>query len=132
MPNSVLIVDDNKAINLNLQCFFEDHNIPTICCFSGEEALQHIKNNTDCTRAIVNLRLPGMSGDALIIALKKLNPDLHILIHTGSRDFTVGEILLSIGIEPEDLFYKPQANMEVFIERFNSKSNQKKSSQLFL
>lgn len=128
MPNSVLIVDDNKAINLNLQCFFEDHNIPTICCFSGEEAVQHLENNTECTRAIINLRLPGMSGEELIIALKKINPDLHILIHTGARDFTVSEILQSFGIEEEDLFYKPQANMEVFIERFKAKANQQKSS----
>lgn len=122
MTNSILIVDDNQAINLNLQCFFEDYDIPTICCFSGEEAIEHIEAHPECTRAIINLRLPGMDGDKLLIKLKKINPQLHILIHTGALDFTISDVLVSLGVEPEDLFYKPQNNMEVFLERFKAKS----------
>lgn len=121
MASPILIVDDNKDINLNLECFFEDHNIPSIGCFSGEEALEQVKSHPECHRAIVNLRLPGMDGEKLIAELKLVNPDLHILIHTGALEFTLTDVLRSLGLEDDDIFYKPQAEMGVFIERFAAK-----------
>jgi DNA-binding NtrC family response regulator len=123
MRDLILIVEDNQAINLNLECFLEDQKIDSICCFSGEEALIHLQNHPQCNKAIVNMRLPGMSGEKLIADMKLINPSIHVLIHTGALDFTLSEMLLSLGVEQEDVFYKPQKDMSVFLKRFDSKKN---------
>jgi DNA-binding NarL/FixJ family response regulator len=66
--------------------------------------------------AIVDLRLPGINGDTMILNAANLYPSLRFLIHTGSVNFQLSADLVAAGIRQENLIVKPQYDLSVFIK----------------
>ena len=111
----VLVVDDEPAIRKSLVSFLEDYDFQVFSAKSSEQALQ-ILSNVPCQVAIVDLRLPGINGDTMILRAKERFPSLRFLIHTGSVNFQLSQDLTAIGIRQEHLLIKPQQDLSVFIE----------------
>ncbi|GAB6904970.1 Response regulator receiver domain protein (CheY-like) [Desulfosarcina cetonica] len=121
----VLVVDDEPSIRNSLVEFLEDFEFNVSSADSAEEALDLIA----CFPfdiAIVDIRLPRLDGDSLIMQAHRLRPTMRFLIHTGSVEYKLGEDLCRIGILPEHVFLKPQMDLMVFrdamIELMNSQS----------
>jgi len=102
----VLVIDDEPAICASLSAFLEDYGFQASTAESAEEALDLMKNNA-YDICIVDLRLPGMSGEDLILQAKERYPDQKHIIYTGSISYNLSDKLKELGMRPEHVFLKP-------------------------
>ncbi len=102
----VLVIDDEPAICTSLTAFLEDYGFAASSAESAEEALDLMKNNAFDV-CIVDMRLPGMSGEDLIISARERYPDQRHIIYTGSISYNLSEKLQALGMRPEHVFLKP-------------------------
>ncbi|MCC7449864.1 MAG: response regulator [Anaerolineae bacterium] len=106
----VLVVDDEAMIRRNLCAFLEDEGFTVFPAASSEAALQLLENHhTDV--GVIDIRLSGMDGNTFVLRAHALYPYMKFLIHTGSSDYQVPAELAAIGVQPEDVFMKPVADM---------------------
>jgi len=102
----VLVIDDEPAICASLSAFLEDYGFQASTAESAEEALDLMKSNT-YDICIVDLRLPGMSGEDLILKAKERYPKQKHIIYTGSISYNLSDKLKALGMRPEHVFLKP-------------------------
>lgn len=115
MPLSILVVDDEAGIRESLAQFLEDYDYDVTTAESAEDALELLERSV-FDIVIVDMRLPGMSGDYLIVKANEKHPDLRFLIHTGSVDYRLPDELIRIGVKPGHIFLKPLTDMSVVVE----------------
>jgi len=111
----VLVVDDEVSVCQSLVGFLEDSDFDVNSASSGEEALELAKKEYFDV-AIVDLRLPGISGDALILKAHQLVPDLRFIIHTGSVGYRLSEDLKQIGMLPDHVYMKPMDDLNELVK----------------
>jgi DNA-binding response OmpR family regulator len=103
----LVILDDEERIRQLLVDFLDDfEEFATRACDSGEAALEELESDP-ADLCIVDMRLPGMNGEAFIIAAHARGLCRHFILHTGSMDFTLTEPLLNLGLREADVFLKP-------------------------
>jgi CheY-like chemotaxis protein len=111
----ILVVDDEPSICESLLDYLEDFGFDVLAACGAHEALEILaKKPRDV--AIIDIRLPGMNGDHLVMEAHRLQPDLRFLIHTGSSNYHPSEELIRIGIEPEHILTKPVRNLTMLKE----------------
>ncbi|MBT3603012.1 MAG: response regulator, partial [Candidatus Latescibacteria bacterium] len=77
----ILIVDDEPDIaEILLTVFESEHDVEI--ADSGKKALEHCETKT-YEIALLDLGMPGMSGDVLAEELKKINPNIALILTTG-------------------------------------------------
>jgi len=108
----VFIVDDESVVCSNVAAFMEDEGFSVFSATSGEEALRLISQQ-EFDAAIVDMRLPGIDGETLIMKAHEAQPKLKFLIHTGSTNYTVSRSLEEIGVTDDHVFRKPLVDMSV-------------------
>ncbi|MBF0285713.1 MAG: response regulator [Magnetococcales bacterium] len=107
-PVRVLVVDDDAVIREGLKAFLEDLDYEVTALESGEAAMREITEAPPPRVAVIDLRLPGMSGEQLILALRqRFHAAMRFVIFTGSVRFYPDKTLQQIGIGPEEVFRKP-------------------------
>jgi DNA-binding NtrC family response regulator len=111
----VMVVDDETSIRTSLTAYLEDYDFDVSDASSAEEALE-LMEHIQFQVGVIDLRLPGMSGDALVLIAHKLYPHMHFIIHTGSSNYHLTEELKDIGIRPEHLFLKPLPDLFIIVE----------------
>ena len=109
----VLVVDDEPSIRNSLVEFLEDCQFDVSAADSAEAALDLIAR-MPIDVALVDIRLPKLDGDSLIIQAHQLRPGMRFLIHTGSVEYQLPEELKSVGITQDHIFLKPQMDLAVF------------------
>jgi two-component system, OmpR family, response regulator len=76
---TLLIVDNNKELREQVTHFFSSKGHQVIQTDNGKEALSlSIKENIDTL--ILRGQLPDLSGYDLAPIIKKINPDIHIIL----------------------------------------------------
>jgi DNA-binding NtrC family response regulator len=111
MNARVLVVDDEPMITHNLQAFLEDEGMQVESVNSVEEALQRLHQGKHFDICIMDIRLPGLDGNAGVRALYSVNPALRFIIHTGSEHYSLPADLQAMGIGKRQLFFKPVIDM---------------------
>lgn len=111
----VLVIDDEPAICLSLSAFLEDYGFRASTAESAEEALDLMKNNAYDV-CIVDMRLPGMSGEDLIIHARERYPDQRHIIYTGSISYSLSNKLIQLGMRPEHVFLKPVRVLSLLVK----------------
>ena len=115
----VLVVDDEPSIRNSLMEYLEDCQFTVHAADSAERALDLIAC-FPIDVALVDIRLPKLDGDSLILQAHQMRPGLRFLIHTGSMEYHLPDTLKPLGIKPEHIFLKPQLNLAVFRDAINS------------
>jgi len=118
LPAKVLVVDDEPGIRESLSDFLDDYEFDVFSAESAEQALKIVESE-DLDIAIVDLRLPGISGDTMILKSHGMKPHMKFLIHTGSVDYRLPNELKAIGMGSENLFLKPIPDLTVIIDAIN-------------
>ncbi len=98
-----------------LAAFLEDYSFEVITAESAEQALVLCDRHVFGV-LIVDLRLPGISGEQLILKANRINPHARFLIHTGSVDFALTEELRRLGMKDQHVLNKPQPGLDIFLE----------------
>jgi len=109
----VLVVDDEPSIRNSLVEFLEDCRFTVTSADSAESALELIAQ-APFNVALVDIRLPKLDGDSLILKAHELQPHMGFIIHTGSVEYKLPDELRALGISPEHVFLKPQMDLMVF------------------
>lgn len=106
----VLIVDDEPSICHSLSEFLEDFGFKVSSAENAEKAIELLEESS-FDAAVVDLRLPGMSGEGLILVAHYRQPQMKFVIHTGSAGYLLSDELKAVGINQEYVFFKPQYDL---------------------
>ena len=63
-------------------------------------------------KAIVDVRLPDMSGEELVLLLAPLHPDTEFFIFTGSLEYIPPPELHQWGVTEQQVLHKPLMDLE--------------------
>ena len=83
-----LLADDNASVRSVTKAYLRAAGLSVVEAQNGEEALHAWEQNTGKFElAVIDLTMPGMSGQQLMQRLREQNPDLPVLLISGySRD----------------------------------------------
>jgi DNA-binding response OmpR family regulator len=111
----VLIVEDEESLRRSLRGFLEDDGFCVTTVASGEEGLRFLD---ECIpdAAIVDLRLPGMDGDAFIAEALERHSGIRFIVYTGSVAYKPSSRLRAAGIGEEHIFRKPLPDLSVLVD----------------
>jgi len=79
MKNILLFIDDNLIIRLYITNFLRSLGYEVISCTSGIKALEEF-NKKAFDLVLTDLDLPTMTGTQVINAIRKINPDIPIIV----------------------------------------------------
>lgn len=113
MNKKVLIVEDDNDINDIVSKTLETNDFTCIKTYSGTEALIYLKEDIDLV--ILNLMLPGLSGEEVIRKIKE-QKDVPVLI-LSSKDSMDSKLALLNG-GADDYMTKP-FNLDELLARVN-------------
>lgn len=108
----VLVVDDEVGLLHSLQAFLEDEDFETIGVMTGEEALKTLTRQ-EIDVAIMDMRLPGIDGNEVILKSHEMGLPTRFIIHTGSADYQLPQSLIDIGFDEKYIFLKPLSDLSV-------------------
>ncbi|KMY65764.1 hypothetical protein AAU61_20225 [Desulfocarbo indianensis] len=81
---TVMVVDDEKDILATVREGLEDFGCRVITASTGEEALERYRElEGQVDLVILDIGMPGMGGVACLRELKRLDPDLPVIISSG-------------------------------------------------
>jgi ActR/RegA family two-component response regulator len=112
----VLVIDDDPNLQRFLQTALTRMGFEVLAAESGAGAITiAAKNGLDA--CICDLKLPGMSGEEIIAALLKIDPDLDIIVMTGYA--TIDSAIACMKAGAYDYLQKPvdMNRLEVILRR---------------
>lgn len=99
-----LIIDDDQKLNSLYSSFLEKQGYHTISAFDASEAMDAFdKENVDI--ALCDIRMGGVDGVMLVDAIRKIKPDLPIIMITALGDFKSKQRAFTAG--SDDYMVKP-------------------------
>ena len=108
----VLIVEDEFTIRSSLMHHFEDYDYEACGVESAEEGLK-ILESKEIDAVIVDLRLPGKSGDQFILEAYDITRNTVFLVHSGSTDYKMPDILKKLPRVSKTVFRKPLSELTI-------------------
>jgi CheY-like chemotaxis protein len=87
---TILLVEDEDQVRLIAKALLKNIGFTVLEAVNGKEALElYQKNATDITLVFTDMGMPIMDGYELFYELKKLNPELPIIVSSGYGDAEV-------------------------------------------
>ncbi|MBM4295345.1 MAG: diguanylate cyclase [Deltaproteobacteria bacterium] len=87
MPGEkILLVDDDPQILTTLQEFLEGQGYAVATAADSRQALDILNREDELHLALVDLRLPEISGLDLLSQIKSKDPDIEVIMFTGYAD----------------------------------------------
>jgi DNA-binding response OmpR family regulator len=80
---SILVADDNPAFADLLRATLEEAGYEVVTASTGLAAVSCLANN-EIDAAVLDVLMPGISGDAVAERLRQLDPELPVLLMTGA------------------------------------------------
>jgi len=111
----ILVLDDEESIRQSIAAYFEDEGFEVYQAGSGEEGMVLIQEH-EMDAAIIDIRLPGMDGNAFMIQANEVWPNMRFVVHTGSADYILPDSAKNIGVGSEDIFIKPVKDLRLLVE----------------
>lgn len=131
MSDYILIVEDDNEINHMLSTLLQSNGYMTQSAYSGTEALLCLEKQ-EARAVILDLMLPGMTGEELLQKIKERDPALPVIVASAREDVQTRVELLRAGAD--DYIVKPfdteelLARLEVALRRSSGKSDGDKRS----
>ncbi len=122
MNTTVLIVDDEKSQRLVLSGDLKSRGFKVLEADSVDNAIELILKNT-IDVILSDLKMPGASGIDLVMALKKINPEISVVIMTAFASVETAVEAMKMGAY--DFITKPYHldEIELVIKRVVEKNN---------
>jgi CheY-like chemotaxis protein len=80
---AILVADDNRGFAELLRATLEEAGYEVLTASTGPAAMACVEQN-DVDAAVLDVLMPGMSGDAVAERLRQISPGLPVLLMTGS------------------------------------------------
>ena len=82
MKDTILVVDDEESICQSLKAILSDEGYQVLVAGSGEEAVKIVEEEMP-QLVLLDIWLPGMDGLETLKAIKKINPEVLVIIMSG-------------------------------------------------
>lgn len=102
--NKVLIVDDDKIIRLSLKEILEDNGFSSMEALSGRQAIELFKKEPP-DAVLLDLKMPVMDGIETMQELRKIDPDVPVILITAHGDIETAVEAIKLGAY--DFIVKP-------------------------
>jgi DNA-binding NtrC family response regulator len=120
----MLLVDDEARFRTNLEKMLRAHGLTVNAKGSGAEALEELQLQPYDV-IVMDIRMPGMDGLTTLAEIKKINPEIEVIILTGHASMDAAMEINRLGgydylMKPcplEDLLLKIEAAYEKKVER---------------
>jgi DNA-binding NtrC family response regulator len=109
-PIRVLAVDDEERFVTTLARLLTLKHMTVTTAFSGEQAMELFTPGSFDV-ALVDVKMPGISGVDLLTELKKRDPEIEVIILTGHASVDIAAEIMSRG--GSDYLLKPCPTGEV-------------------
>lgn len=96
--SKILVVDDEIWACDAIKLFMEEKGHDAITAFSGEEALEKVKNEKP-DLILLDIRMPGMDGMEVLKRVREFNKDVGIIMVTAVKDEEIGKEALKSGAD---------------------------------
>ncbi len=107
---SILIVDDEKNIRMALSLALEPLGMETDTAVNGEDALQKLREK-EYGLILLDLKMPGMDGMDVLRQVRKMRPDIRVIIITAHGSIESAVEAMKLGAV--DFIQKPFAPQEI-------------------
>ena len=108
---NILIINDDPTIRFSLSSHFSDYDFAVFEADDAQEGFDIMEKNP-IDAVIVDLRMPGISGDQFIREIYNKFEGTVFLIHTGSTEFTFPEDFNNFSRVSDRVFLKPVFDLE--------------------
>jgi len=106
----ILVVDDEKNIRLTLVEALSSLQTEIDTAINGEEALAKLKEK-DFSLILLDLKMPGMDGMEVLRKLRKIRPDIKVIIITAYG--TIDSAVEAMKLGAVDFIQKPFVPKEI-------------------
>lgn len=117
--NSVLIIEDEKDTATPVQMALEMENIKADIACDGKTGLEMFTSG-HYDLVLLDLKMPGMSGEEVLKELRKIDPFVDVIIYTNYTEFADIKKLTNIGIEGY-INKGPDADLSELIEKIKER-----------
>ncbi len=123
----ILIIDDDEAICTILKDVLEGEGYETMYCLAGEEGMRAYARYLPSV-VLLDLRLPGIDGLAVLKDIHGFDPDAVVLMITGYG--SVDSAVSAIRMGASDYLQKPLSNDEIILKIENALRNKARLNEL--
>ena len=81
----VLLTDDEDRFAKSMAKVLRNRNMDVVTASNGEAALKHLAES-ECDVVVLDLRMPGMDGIAVLERICRMKPDLPVIMLSGNMD----------------------------------------------
>ena len=103
-PLRVLFVDDEAPIRAVMEIELPRMGYEVTVCEDGQAAIEALEQST-FDAAIVDLKMPGLSGWDVTDHIKEVSPETFVIIHTGHGDMQ--QVIEAVRHQANDFLNKP-------------------------
>jgi len=115
----ILIVDDEDGIVEEVREFFLEEGYEVVCANTAAEGIKRVKEERPGI-ALVDLKLPDMSGVEVLIAAKAFDPSIKVIVNTGYVDPVMQERAEKSGA---DAFLNKPFDLEILMDAIEKLSD---------
>lgn len=120
MTRTILVVEDQKDLQNYLKEFLSDNDYLVITASDGIQALNAI-NKSKPDLVLLDLGLPNMSGESVVMEIRKKWPDLRVIILSARNDTL--DIVKGLSLGADDYITKP-FQLEELLARIKARLRQ--------
>ncbi len=100
----ILMIDDSKEVLIVLERFFKRSDCKVFTALSGEEGLA-LATQHNFTVVLIDILMPGIGGEETLVRMKKIHPNIPIIMITGYDDEEEAKKCMKLGAY--DYIHKP-------------------------
>ena len=98
MNNTVFLIEDEEKTGDMLSQALESEDIGVVWAKDGESALKKMeKGKFDLV--ILDLKLPGLSGEDVLAGIRKVDPYIEVVVYTNYEESSVMKKLINLGVD---------------------------------
>ncbi len=109
---NIMICDDEEGVRETLKHMLGDEYELSFTA-NGEEAIEHIKAN-DPAVALLDIKMPKVSGMEALRKIKELKPNVRVVIVTGYESTDVATEAMNLGAD--DYIVKPFRKQKILAQ----------------
>jgi len=96
---TILVIDDEKAVREAVADILELEGLSVLTAHNGESGVALYKEQqADIGMIILDLSMPGLTGQETLARLQAINPDVVILISSGYSGYEVTDMFADLNV----------------------------------
>ena len=96
---TILIVDDEEMVVRMTVSLFQRGGYETLTAGNGEEAVALYREHQDCiVGVLLDMTMPGMNGEETFAQLRRINPEVRVVLTSGYNEQEVTSSLAGKGL----------------------------------